>query len=59
MLTYLGPLLIACGLLWNSLEGWRVLDLILAPGRMVQPPEARGFALNLVSADGATGSSQG
>jgi hypothetical protein len=50
LLTYLGPLLIAGGLLWNSVGGWRALDVSLAPGRVSQPPQAKGLAVTLVTA---------
>lgn len=56
LLTYLGPLMILGGLLWNSAAGWRALDVGLTPGRVSQPPQANGLALTLVAAaDPATG----
>ncbi len=50
LLTYLGPLLVLLGLLWNTVAGWRVADVTLLPGRTVQPAQARGLALSLVDA---------
>ena len=59
LLTYLGPLLILGGLLWNSVAGWRVLDLSLTPGRVSQPAQARGLALTLVKAPDARAGAPG
>jgi hypothetical protein len=57
LLTYLGPLAIVGGLLWNSVGGWRALDVSLAPGRLSQPAAANGLAVTLVAPpDPATGS---
>lgn len=50
LLTYLGPLILLGGLLWNSAAGWRALDVGLTPGRVSQPPQANGLALTLVTA---------
>ena len=50
LLTYLGPLLLVLGLLWNTLGGWRATDVTLIPGRTVQPAQAGGLALSLVDA---------
>lgn len=55
LLTYLGPLLIVAGLFWNALGGWRASDVALTPGRTVQPAQAGGLSLSLVSAGGAPG----
>lgn len=53
LLTYLGPLLVVLGLLWNTVAGWRVPDITLIPGRTVQPAQAGGLALSLVDAGNA------
>ncbi len=50
LLTYVGPLLIVGGLLWNTVAGWRALDVSLTPGRLSQPAQAGGLALTLVAA---------
>jgi hypothetical protein len=50
LLTYLGPLILTGGLLWNTVAGWRALDVGLTPGRVAQPAQANGLALTLVSA---------
>ncbi len=48
LLTYLGPLLIIFGLLWNTIGGWRATQVALIPGRTVQPSQAGGLALTLI-----------
>jgi hypothetical protein len=50
LLTYIGPLLITGGLLWNTMAGWRALDVSLTPGRLSQPAQANGLAVTLVDA---------
>lgn len=55
LLTYLGPLLVAFGLLWNTVAGWRVTGVTLLPGRTVQPAQAAGLALSLVRPSGPAG----
>jgi hypothetical protein len=50
LLTYLGPLAIVGGLLWNALGGWRALDVSLTPGRLSQSAAANGLAVTLVAA---------
>lgn len=50
LLTYLGPLILIGGLLWNTVAGWRALDVGLTPGRVAQPAQANGLALTLVAA---------
>jgi hypothetical protein len=59
LLTYLGPLLLVLGLLWNALDGWRASDVTLIPGRTVQPAQAGGLALGLVDAGGDGGARPG
>ncbi len=49
LLMYLGPLFVVMGLLWNTVAGWRITDVTLIPGRTVQPAEAGGLALTLVT----------
>lgn len=49
LLTYAGPLLILLGLFWNTAGGWRASSIPLTPGRAVQPAQAGGLALSLVS----------
>lgn len=59
LMTYLGPLLVVLGLLWNSLGGWRVTGVTLIPGRTVQPAQAGGLALSLVDAGSSDGARPG
>lgn len=53
LLAALGVLLMTGGLLWNSVGGWRAVDMALTPGSTVQPAQARGLSLSLINSAGS------